>query len=447
MRFINNDRIDSLLRRGEVEEALREPIRNSDLNRCGVAAFVTSRSSKSRSALNEDLTFAGLTLGDFLYDYIRIDPDVVKGVAFARAADVDGVLSFARFADTKADLSGASLDGLHSQLQGYVAEQLAAQHLIAQGHDVWFPHTANNPGWDLMVDGHSFQVKCLADSGGVFEHLHRYPNIPVIVNSELGDQVGDHAGVYVDPELHHAAVRQATEETLERGRELADFEIPWISLGVSGAFNLYYLLKNDTDVIGMLTCTVTDTVGRTIGGTAGKFGGAALGTVLFGPAGAIIGGLIGTSGGAMAGKRLIAKGREFFVADEEEAVQTAARRLAEAGAESMPKKLDAWAEKSEMLRESLSGPKGNQQKVEKAMMRRILDHVTYWDQKKTELQSAAHNGKGKAQSFCARVLTLIRRASIHPHHVQDPVKELLDKLQEYRNESKKFRTATSLERC
>lgn len=82
-----------------------------------------------------------LTLGNFLQDYIRIDPEVVHGVEFACAADVDSVLSFARFAETKADLSGASLDGLHSQLQGYVAEQIAAQHLIAQGHDVLFPHT------------------------------------------------------------------------------------------------------------------------------------------------------------------------------------------------------------------------------------------------------------------------------------------------------------------
>lgn len=278
MGFISNDRINWLLRRGDVEEALHEPIKKTAPQQSGVAAFVSARSGRKDTA--EDVAYAGLTLGDFLYDYIRIDPDVVRGVEFARAADVNGILSFARFADTKADLSGASLDGLHSQLQGYVAEQIAAHHLIAQGHDVWFPHTANNPGWDIMVDGHPFQVKCLADPGGVHEHLHRYPNVPVIVNSELGYQVGDHAGVYIDPELHHDAVRHVTEETLDRGRELADFEIPWISLGVSGAFNLYYMLRNNTDLIAMLTCTATDTLGRTVGGTTGKFAGAAAGTLL-----------------------------------------------------------------------------------------------------------------------------------------------------------------------
>ena len=147
------------------------------------------------------------------------------------------MLSFARFADTKADLAGRHLEGLTSNLQGYVAEQLAAQHLIAQGHDVLFPDTPNNAGWGLLVDGHPFQVKCLTDSAGVLEHIRKYPDIPVIVNDDLASQIGHHAGVYVDPALHHDAVVMATTETLDRGRELADFEIPWISLGVSGAFN------------------------------------------------------------------------------------------------------------------------------------------------------------------------------------------------------------------
>jgi hypothetical protein len=224
MPFIRNPRIDNLLKHGDVEEALQEPISDNNSSTRGVAAFVMSRQSKPGIDFPDDLAFAGLTLGEFLYDYIRIDPTVVKGVAFARAADVDGVLSFARFAETKADLSGVSLDGLHAQLQGYVAEHLVAHHLIAHGHDVWFPRVANNAGWDLMVDGRPFQVKCIADPSAVLEHMHRYPKIPVIVNGEMASQLGHRAGVYVDPELHHDAVRRTTEEALagcgkrERGK-------------------------------------------------------------------------------------------------------------------------------------------------------------------------------------------------------------------------------------
>lgn len=142
-------------------------------------------------------------MGDVIYDYIRINPEVVHAVEFSRSADVDSVLSFARFAAAKADLTGASLGGLQNGLQGYVAEELVAEHLTAQGHDVVFPGSANNPGWDLSVDGQHFQVKCLAGSSGIYEHFHDYPDIPVIVNADLADQLGDHPGVYIDPQLHH----------------------------------------------------------------------------------------------------------------------------------------------------------------------------------------------------------------------------------------------------
>jgi hypothetical protein len=390
--------------------------------------------------LASDIAYAGLTLGNLLYDYIRIDPEVVRGVEFARAADVDSVLSFARFADTKADLTGASLNGLHSELQGYVAEQIEAHHLIAQGHDVLFPDTANNPGWDLKVDGHPFQVKCLADSGGVLEHLHRYPDIPVIVNAELAGQVGNHANVYVDSALYHDAVVHATEETLDRGRDLADFEIPWISLGVSGAFNLYYMLKNGTDVKAFLTCTATDTGGRVAGGTVGKYAGAGAGLLLFGPAGAIVIGALGAMGGAAAGRRAIALGRRLLVAKEETAVREGVRRVAETAAEAMPQKIQAWRRKSEMIADSLAGPKANQAKVQTAMGRSINDNIGHLTRKKAEIETLASDRTGDPRSLFERVLTLIRRAGVHAHHIQEPMQDLAERMREYSDKCKRFRT-------
>jgi len=390
--------------------------------------------------LAENAAYAGLTLGDFLYDYIRIDPEVVKTVEFARAADVDSLLSFARFADTKADLTGASLDGLHSELQGYVAEQVEAHHLIAQGHDVQFPDTANNPGWDLKVDGHPFQVKSLTDSAGVLEHLHRYPDIPVIVNAELADHVGNHPNVYVDPNLHHDAVLHATEEALDRGEDLTDFEIPWISLGVSGAFNLYYMLVNGTDVKAMLTCTATDTGGRILGGTGGKYAGAGAGLLLFGPAGAIVVGALGAVMGAAAGRGAAAKGRQLFVAKEETAVREGVRRVAESAAQAMPQKIQAWRRKSEMVADSLAGPKANQSKVRAEMGGRISNQIEHWTRKRAEIEALACDRTGDPRGLFERLLTLIRRAGIHAHHIQEPMQELAERMREYCDKSKRFRT-------
>lgn len=438
-KFITNSRIDDLLRSGRVDEALRQPVKQSNPSGDGVAAFVKSR-ALGEKCLTEDAAYAGLTLGDFLYNYIRIDPEVVRGVEFARAADVDGVLSFAHFANTKADLSGVSLDGLHSQLQGYVAEQIAAHHLIAQGHDVLFPATANNPGWDIMVDGHPFQVKCLTDPGGVLEHLHRYPDIPVIVNADLAHQVGNHAGVYVDSELHHDAIRQATEDSLDRGRDMADFEIPWLSLGVSGAFNLYYMIKNGTDIKAMLTCTATDTFGRVLGGTTGNYAGAAAGLLLFGPAGAIVVGAIGAIGGAGVGRRLVVLGRGSLVAEEAASVRGAVRSVAETAIGAMPAKIQAWTNKSELMLDSLSGSRPNQAKVQLAMGIRMKDHIDHWKQKKNELEALVKDSNQEPQSAFERLLTLVHRAGIHSHHIQNPLEELGSKMQEYSAKCRRFRT-------
>ena len=54
--------------------------------------------SKLSEGTKEDFAYAGITSGDFLYDYIRIDPVVVEGIDFARTDDLHNFLSFAHFA-------------------------------------------------------------------------------------------------------------------------------------------------------------------------------------------------------------------------------------------------------------------------------------------------------------------------------------------------------------
>lgn len=435
--FITNPRIDGLLRDRRVGEALREPVRLP----AGIDTFIRRQAARDNCTL-EDLSYAGLTLGKFLYEYIRIDPDVVRAVEFARASDVDSVLSFARFAETKSVLTGASLDGLHSELQGYVAEQIVAHHLVTQGHDVSFPHTANNAGWDLMVDGHPFQVKCLTESSGVLEHLHRYPGIPAIVNSELAGRVGDHAGVYIDPQLHHEAVCHVTAATLDRGREMADFEIPWVSLAVSGAYNLLYMVRNETDLRAMATCTVIDTAGRVAGGAAGKLAGTGAGLLIFGPAGAIVVGLIGTIGGSAAGRRVASGGRMLFVADQESAVRTAARNVAAAAVESMPQKISAWRQKQELMGQCLSGPGISRTAMQAEMNRMIADEIDHWNSKKKDLENLAQSTDCEPRGLVEQVFLTVRRAGIHIHHIQDAANELADKLREYTSACKRFRIPT-----
>jgi hypothetical protein len=84
--------------------------------------------------------------------------------------------------------------------------------------------------------------------------------------------------------------------------------------------------------------------------------------------------------------------------------------------------------------------------MQDAMMRRIGDHIAYWKQKQTELETAAANGDDGIQRLCERVLTLLRRAGVHACHVQDAMGELGNRLNEYQQVSKGFRTASATHR-
>jgi hypothetical protein len=159
MRTIDNAEIDSLMDQGEFHLALQQPIRRAEAQGRNLESIMLG--PKLLAGTKEDLAYAGITLGDFLYDYIRIDPLVVEGIDFARQEDLHNFLSFAHFADHQQELTGTALAGSISNLQGYVAERVVAHHLEAAGHDVSFPDISNQEGFDILVDGHPFQVKCL----------------------------------------------------------------------------------------------------------------------------------------------------------------------------------------------------------------------------------------------------------------------------------------------
>lgn len=191
-----------------------------------------------------------------------------------------------------------------TRLAGYVAEQQVALDLTRQGHEVEFPATPNQPGYDLLVDGEPVQVKCTLDVDYALEHFERYPDIPLIVNAELAQQLGDHPLVYVDEHLSHAEVADATAESLEA---LADFAtaddllpIPFISVVFAGVRNYGDLKAGRIDGDAYFKRVGVDAAYRTVGGTIGATIGGALGSIFPGPGtilGASFGGLIGSLAG------------------------------------------------------------------------------------------------------------------------------------------------------
>ena len=213
----------------------------------------SDRASRLAGMLNgETAAYAALSVGDLLYDSFRIDPLAVEGIDFARAADLSDILRLANFAEGLEKASGSVLAGHVAQLHGYVAERVAAHALLATGAEVSFPATSNQPGWDLLVNGQPFQVKCMAAPAGVHKHLALWPDIPVIANSELAPYFAGDGRVTTLGGFSHEDVLAITKDTLSGAADLLDLQIPLISTAVASARAGLAVIMDETDLLTAL---------------------------------------------------------------------------------------------------------------------------------------------------------------------------------------------------
>lgn len=172
--------------------------------------------------------YATLTVGDLLYDAIRIDPVAVEGIDSVRAGNLSDIFQMAGLGQELGALGAASYQGHLSQLQGHVAEKVVGYALQAEGAVVEFPKASNQAGYDLLVNGDPFQVKNARSPGSVIEHFDRYPDIPVFTNMEVAEFFADDPRVIPLSGLSHPEVVEGTERTLDAAADLLDLELPLI---------------------------------------------------------------------------------------------------------------------------------------------------------------------------------------------------------------------------
>lgn len=151
-------------------------------------------------AASEAAIVGGLTFAELIHDVALIDPRVAAAADFSRSESLTDIFEFGGFAERVRSLSESARIGAENNLLGYVAEVFVAVRL--SGHDVELPAAPNNPGYDLLVDGQPFQVKCYADDGaaiGALEsHFSRYPDTPVFINSEVQPALEASGASWVD---------------------------------------------------------------------------------------------------------------------------------------------------------------------------------------------------------------------------------------------------------
>lgn len=237
---------------------------------------------------------SGITVGDLIYDMTRIDPLVIESIDFARKADIPDMFSLAYFSES---INIESI-GQINQLKGYVAEKLIAQQLQSYGYEVEFPETSTQPGYDLLVNGYPFQVKCGNESYLVDNHFEKYPDIPVLVNEELGELFPDREGVYTITGIRNDEITELTSANLESSRELLDYEIPLITIAIISGKQMISVLQNKIDFENALGKAVEESTTRISGGIIGSQVLMASGAIVM-PAAGVVGGMVGAILGSM----------------------------------------------------------------------------------------------------------------------------------------------------
>lgn len=259
------------------------------------------------------------TLG-LIWDYSHIDPAVLQALSFASKGNPENL-------NALQDISADALEKSQAvtRLSGYVAEQEVAMNLQQQGHVVELPTNANQAGYDLIVDGTPMQVKCSMDANYVLSHFDKYPDIPVIVNSELAAELGDHPMVIVDPSLSYNAVQESTSVGLEELSEFASISdalpIPFITLGMAayrnysafdaGLIDSQKYLEN----VGKETAAISG--GAAVGGliltTVAGIATGGIGVIIAGGIGAYVGGVAGSTGANALVRENLCKQRDVVV--------------------------------------------------------------------------------------------------------------------------------------
>ena len=266
--------------------------------------LLTELSKKIARVKNiETGTFVTLSLGDLIYDILRVDPRVAEGIDFSRKESFSNILSLSKFVnEDSANRSLESLQSLKDLYKGYSFERIVAHDIQKNGGEIEFPEKSNQPGWDLKVNGEEFQVKIQNEGIELIEkHFVKYPDIKVITNTEAAqlfyDKYPQYSHMVIDSGFTNHQTEKTVNESIEALIEISDDNnlfgsaIPEI-IGIVSIISVWKNSKNyfagEIDFEATLKNIAID--------SAGRFGGAGIGAKLgsfLGPLGTLAGGAFG----------------------------------------------------------------------------------------------------------------------------------------------------------
>lgn len=213
-------------------------------------------------------------------------------------ADFDLVASLKEGAASH--ISAASQAGYLNWLEGHLGETIAQHALAAAGHTVCFASTINQSGWDLIVDGHLYNVKVgVSAAQHVAEHLSRYPDIGVITDAKTAalfhsDSVMGLKELSID-HLHGAIAGHT--HGVEAMHHAHSLNFPYLTLAFSVGHEISIACNHGFNAGEAAVAVVATTAAVAAGAKVGLLAGLSVA----GP----VGGFIGAVGGAIAGRFVV----------------------------------------------------------------------------------------------------------------------------------------------
>jgi hypothetical protein len=259
------------------------------------APFIEGFLFPDRSNTRETVVLGGLSLFDFLYDVSAIDSKVLEAADFSHTADLSDPFVFGEFAERVMSLSAASIRGHEANLLGYTAERIVAERLVENGHLVSMPESASQPGYDLLVDGIEFQVKCIEpENFHILEtHFQKYPDTPVIANSEVAEAIADKMPewgnmVFFIEGYTYEFTDGLVTSSLKAGSEIGDYELIPIIATMSIIKNTHGWWVGQQSLHDASFNVALESIAKGAMAVAGDFVGKGIGGLMFGPAGAYV---------------------------------------------------------------------------------------------------------------------------------------------------------------
>lgn len=276
--------------RGEVRQPLGKTAAHD-------AATQTASGEHTRlAALVDAGTLSAASAAGVMWQWARIDPEVVRAVDFASTAEVDSGFGLIGWVHDAYGNAAAITGPARDRLLGYVGEQQAAERLADAGHAVTIADAPNNAAWDLLVDGVRVDVKTVADTGHV-DVAH--DDITYLVPEDAsGTTAADNMERLEG--LSHAEATDTLEGALADTTASAGLTgpVPVAAVALAG-WRETRAVRRGKDVAAAVEHGAADAAIKGSAALAGSSVGGAVG-VVGGPIGSAVGAVLGAGAGALA---------------------------------------------------------------------------------------------------------------------------------------------------